>query len=110
MTEREFPHIHGMIDIESPVVIQMLLDEVRATRKSQDDFQSEARSEFRRIHDKIDRIDQSLRKDLQSHDRDIVRLTTEASVAGRVAGFIAGTVSSILVSGAVWMFKHLIGG
>lgn len=86
---------------ESPVVLQMLLEEIKHTRTEQQSFAAETRDEFRRIHDKIDALRDEVRDDFQEHDRDIVRLTTEAAVAAKRSGFISGALASLAVYAAV---------
>lgn len=93
---------------ESPVVLQMLLDEIKQARLTLTAHQQETREEFRRIHDKIDGLRNEVRSDFQDHDRDIVKLTTQARLAGRMSGFIAGAAATAAINGIVFLIKWLV--
>lgn len=97
-----------MTNENSPLVLQMLLEEIKQARVTQAAHQLETREEFRRIHAKIDKLGEDVRSEVKEHDRSIIELTTKASMAGRIAGFIAGTVSSLLVYGVVAVFQWFL--
>jgi uncharacterized protein involved in exopolysaccharide biosynthesis len=104
MTERD-----KIFGTDSPVVLQMLLEEIKQARLTLTSHQSETREELRRIHDKIDVLRNEVRIDFQDHDRGIVQLKTQAEIAGRMSGFLAGVAATVLINAAILIVKYMMG-
>lgn len=95
---------------QNSVALQMVIDEVRQIRTAQQEQAVETREELRRIRDKLDAFRDEVHDALGGHDRDIVRLTTQASMAGRVSGFFAGTIAGIITAIVIDVLRHAFWG
>lgn len=80
------------------VVFKMIVDEMREIKANQLRNSDETKQELRRLHDKVDQLRTELRRDLGEHDKDIVRLDTQARLAGKISGALWGSVSGIAVA------------
>ena len=89
------------------VVLQMIVDDIRTIKDAQTACALENREEFRRLKDKMDNLRDEMYVNLTGHDRDIVRLTTQASIAGRVSGFFAGSAAGVITAVLVDIIRHM---
>lgn len=101
---------HSNRSLQDITVLQMVREDMAQLRESISAHQRYAQEEFRRLHDKLEEVQREVRNELQSHDRDIVKLAAAASMAGRVAGFVAGALSGLVAAVVVAALKHFVFG
>lgn len=95
---------------ESPVVLQMLLNEIGHVREAQREHRLETRQEFQHVREKIEELREEVKAELSHHSKDIAILETKAALAGRMSGFIAGALSGLVTGIIVAAVKHFIFG
>lgn len=84
------------------MALQMIREDIRSLKDDQ-------REDFNRLNGKIDDFKDDMNVALGAHDKDITKLTTQASMAGRVAGTISGAAVSIVIYVTVAIVRHQFG-
>ena len=92
------------------VIFKMMVDDIRQIKEAQVRQGDENKEEFRRVHDKIDVLRDEVRRELKGHDKDIVRLTTQAQMAGKLSGAIWGASSSLVIGALIAVGRWLMTG
>jgi len=96
--------------IQDYAVLQMVREDMLQLRESIASHQRYTQEEFRRLHDRLEELQREVRNELTSHDRDITKLSAQASLAGRAAGFIAGALSGLLTATIIAVAKYFLLG
>lgn len=91
--------------ISEGAILTMILDDIKYVKHTLETHTADEKTEFRRIADKIENLEKSLREEMQDHSTDITRLQTKMKFIAWVSGAIAGLVSSIALAVA----KHFMG-
>jgi hypothetical protein len=98
---------HHVDHLEGPV-LQMILDDLKQVKNAVDLGASETREEFRRLRDKLDRLERDMSRDLTGHAVDISQLQTKAKGIAAIAGSVAGFITSLIAVSLGAMLKYFI--
>jgi len=98
------------VGADSPVVLQMLLNEIGHIREAQREHRSETRQEFQHVREKIEELREEVRSELGKHETDIAVLEQQAKLAGKISGYIAGAISGLIAGLAVAAIKYWLFG
>jgi hypothetical protein len=88
--------------VSEGAILTMILDDIKYVKHTLESHTADEREDFRRIADKIEDLDKSLRaemkglrEEMQDHATDIVRLQTKMKFIAWVSGAVAGLISSL---------------
>lgn len=99
-------HIHP--ELQDSVALQMIIDSLKEIKDEQVRSLQDNKQEHKEITAKVEKLRDDMNSRLIRHESDLVRLTTQAGMAGRVAGFFAGAAASIIIAIVSALAKHMV--